>query len=510
MAQAVSRKQWRLMQAILHGKVDSSKSSGRGTPPKSIAAKYTSPGKDAPETHGENRGGTWGEKHHTKAKEKTNEERTERKKKKASKHMKKSSDGAYDNRAAASIIMDDQGRFLLGKHVKGGWSYPGGSMDASDGSTEITALREMEEECGLIGRNPQHIWEGDIDGHKVDIYLMESYRGEPKDTEEVKSWKWFEVQDIPWDKLRSCCHKPLEHFVRTKLGKSLKGMLSIEKLEKNIVRQKADAVLEVTHGDALRLVGTGLFRRIREAVRGMDDEGFKDVQFDTYTLSIRKHINDIYSGRVIDGHKMIYQFTNKSLPELTAALMSVFEWYLPEDEKELNLLDDSVMDDSGIEGGINNLISSYKKHNIGNIYEEMETIREQIRNGMAIDLQQVETRILRLFEKLEETVHNISSKHNQLAHMASGEIDDIESKLRELQNKIEAMGKKPETVEAFSAKPRDPSDVHDENYPYLPRPQVEISPNGKIRITFASEWSGLEKENFLHDMRAKAIKKSRA
>ena len=338
---------------------------------------------------------------------------------------------------------------------------------------------------------------------------MESYKGDPKDTYEIKGWKWFEPDDIPWDKLRDCCKAPLEHFVRTKLGKSLKGMLAIESLEKNIVRQKADAVFEVTHGDALRLVGNGLFRRIREAVRGMEDEGFKDVQFDTYTLSVRKHMNDVYSGRVSDGHKVIYQFVNKSLPELTAALMSVFEWYLPEDEKELELLDDSALDDSVIEGGINHLISDYKRHNIGNIYEEMEHIREQIRNGMAVDLQQVETRILALFEKLEETVHNISGKHNDLASAAGKEIDDIESKLRDLQNKIEAMGKKPETVEAFSAKPVNPNIVHDENYPYLPRPTVEISPNGKIRITFGSEWTSLEKENFLHDMRAKAISRNK-
>jgi archaellum component FlaC len=238
----------------------------------------------------------------------------------------------------------------------------------------------------------------------------------------------------------------------------------------------------------------------------MADEDFKDITMDTYTVSVRKHMNDIYSGRVSDGHKIVYQFTNKSLPELTAALMSVFEWYLPEDEAALDLVDD--VGDDVIEGGINTLVENYKRHNIGNIYQEMETIREQMRNGMAIDLQQVEGRIMQLFDKLESVVHELAAKHNQLSQEAGKEVEEIEQKLRDLQYKLEEIEKKPEVVEAYSARPANPVKVHDENYPYLPRPQVEISPDGKIRISFNSEWTSLEKENFLQDLRARAIKKS--
>lgn len=519
---AVSRKQWRLMQAILHGKADSSKSS-RGTPPKSIAAKYSSPGKDAPESHGENRGGTWGDAHHAKAKEKTKKEREERKKKKSKsrKELEKAFEEFYNThdlaakeisgkgKAAATIVMDDEGRILLGEH-KGGLSFPGGHMDDGDmGDFAMCALRELKEETGIIGMNPAKVWEGKHRKNHVLVFLVESWKGELKAGDDLSKLHWCKPEDIDWDKMRGCCREPLKEFMKQKLGKSLNGMLALEKLEKNIIRQRGSAVLEVTHGDALRLVGNGMFRRLREAVRGMDDESFKDVHIDTYTLSIRKHFNDVYSGRVSDGHKVIYQFTNKSLPELTAAMMSVFEWYLPEDEKELELLDEGALSDDVIHGGINHLIDNYKRHNIGNIYQEMETIREQIRNGMAVDLQQVEARILTLFEKLEEVVHDLQGKHNTLASMAGTEIDEIESKLRDLQNKIEALGKRPETVEAYSVRSVNPGRVHDENYPYLPRPQVEINPNGKIKITFASEWTDLEKENFLSDMRARVIKRNK-
>ena len=124
MPQAVSRKQFRMMQAILHGKVDESKSSGRGTPPKSVAAKFTSPGGDAPETHGENRGGSWSEAHHTKAKAKVKEERKARKHaKKSKKELKKSFEDHYSGHAAATIVMNDNNQILLGRHSTGGMAF---------------------------------------------------------------------------------------------------------------------------------------------------------------------------------------------------------------------------------------------------------------------------------------------------------------------------------------------------------------------------------------------------
>jgi 8-oxo-dGTP pyrophosphatase MutT (NUDIX family) len=526
MPTSVSRKQYRMMMAIAHGKYDAKKAGGRGAPPKEVAEKYTNPGKDAPEQSGENRGGSWTNKHHSthhkKESQKHGGKETEKGKehrkkaaahlsehRKSNKELKKAFEDHYNGHAAAVIVLNDNNQILLGRHQTGKLAFAGGHMDVADGDKSITALRELKEEMGITGRNPQKVWSGKLNGNECDVFLIESFTGEPKSTSEIKNPKWFDVQDIPWDDLRDCCHKPLEAFVREKLGKSLCGMLALEKLEKNIVRQKADAVFEVTHGDALKLVGNGLFRKLREEVKSMGDEDFKDVHIDTYTISIRKHMNDVYSGRVVDGHKMVYQFTNKSLPELTAALMSVFEWYLPEDEEVLNIVSDEALSDDAVQGGVQSLIENYRRHNIGNIYQEMETIREHIRNGTAVDLQQVEARIMKLFDKLEETIHNVTDKHNHLAEMAGAEIDELERKLKDLQSKVEDMGKGPETVTAISSIKSNPTRIHDENYPYLPRPQIEISPNGSIKITFGSDWTDLEKQNFLHDMRAKVTKREK-
>jgi 8-oxo-dGTP pyrophosphatase MutT (NUDIX family)/Txe/YoeB family toxin of Txe-Axe toxin-antitoxin module len=518
MPQAASRRQYRMMMAIVHGQAKGGPSGPRGRPPKSVASKYTDPGKDAPESQDNDRGGTWGEKHHAKAKDKVKEDRIERKKAKSKKHLKKAFEEYLEkkhksNNCAAVLVMDQQNRILLGEHNKGGLAFPGGHCHEDEGF-EQGATREAAEETGCPVRISAEIWRGKTNGNNTVVYLGEIVHGKPKNTksdqghESMTEWKWHELDEIPWKDLRDCCKKPISDFVSKRFGKSLKGMICLEKLEKNIIRQKGDAVFEVTHGDALRLVGNGMFRLLREVVEGMQDEDFKDVQIDTHTLSIRRHMSDVYSGRLNDGHKTVYQFTNKSLPELTAALMSVFEWYMPEDEKELHMLDDNSLDDDAVHGGLNHLIDEYKRHNIGDIYEEMESIRETLRNGMAVDLQQVEARIMCLFDKLEEVVHEVAGKHNHLAQQAGKEMDELEAKLRELQDKINDTAKTPHSVEAFSSNPANKDKVHDEFYSYLPKPKIEILPSGKITIMFSHDWQDEERSNFLHDMRARIIKKS--
>jgi 8-oxo-dGTP pyrophosphatase MutT (NUDIX family)/Txe/YoeB family toxin of Txe-Axe toxin-antitoxin module len=502
-----------MMMAIVHGNV---KDGPRGRPPKSVAAKYTDPGKDAAESKHNDRGGTWGEKHHKKNKEKVQADRISRKKSK--KELKKSFEEYMEkkhktNNCAAVLVMDQHNRILLGTHNKGGLAFPGGHCHEDEGF-EQGAIREASEETGCPVRISAEIFRGKTNGNNTVVYLGEIVHGKPKNTksdhgkESMTDWKWHEMDEIPWKELRDCCRAPISDFVSKRFGKSLKGMIAMEKLEKNIIRQKSDAVFEVTHGDALRLVGNGMFRTLRKVVAGMQDEEFKDVQIDTYTMSIRRHMSDVYSGRLNDGHKTVYQFTNKSLPELTAALMSVFEWYMPEDEKELHMLEDASIDDDAVHGGLNHLIEEYKRHNIGDIYEEMESIRETMRNGMAVDLQQIEGRIMSLFDKLETVVHDVAGKHNQLAQAVGKDIDELEAKLRELQSKISDEPKMPQTVEAFSANPANKDKVHDEYYSYLTKPKIEIAPNGKITISFARDWQDEEKSNFLHDMRARVINKA--
>ena len=131
MPKAVSRKQWRLMQAILHGKAKSN-SGPRGRPPASVAAKYTDPGKDAPEQHGDDRGGSWTKEHHEKHASKHH--------KKSKKELSKAFEDFYSGQAVATIVMDNNSRVLLGRHQNGGLAFPGGHVEGSDGSYELALV----------------------------------------------------------------------------------------------------------------------------------------------------------------------------------------------------------------------------------------------------------------------------------------------------------------------------------------------------------------------------------
>ena len=114
---------------------------------------------------------------------------------------------------------------------------------------------------------------------------------------------------------------------------------------------------------------------------------------------------------------------------------------------------------------------------------------------------------MKLFDKLEETIHEVAGKHNKLAREAGDEVTQLEDKLRELQIKVDELNSKPSTVSAYQTSPVSGDSVHREHYTYLPKPIVKISPHGGVEITFEKEWTSMEKSNFLNDMRAKIIKK---
>lgn len=519
----VSKKQYRYMMAILHSKKEDGSSSRGDRVPKSVAGKYVGskgPKSNLPESKGKaQNGGKWDEGHHAKDKKRVDEKRIERKKKKASKEKVNKALEDYliknNRRGAGILVVDDEGRLLLGRRSDNNkWATPGGHVE-DDESFEEAALRELREEVGLVGRDPQPLTHNRYQGYDSQTFLVKSFKGKIKSNGELNNIKWFNISDIPWNDLTDYTTDAINQLLKDKLTKysELQVMLATEELKKNIIRSgnaPANTVYEVTHGDAVKMVSNGTFRLLRDAVKDMGDEDFKDIKVDTYTIHIRKHTNDVYSGRITDGHKQIHQFTNKSLPSVAVEVMSVFEWYLPEDEKELDLLDESSLDNDAIEGGLNSLVENYKKHNISNIYAEMENIREEIRHGMAVDLQQVEQKLMKLFDRLESSLLEIVDKHNHLSNDAGDSIDTLEAKLKELQCKIDEMGRQPTSIHAYSSSPVNDKKVHEEHYSFLPRPEVTISPDGNIKIAFAAEWTPLERENFLKDMRAKVVKPKRS
>lgn len=435
--------------------------------------------------------------------------------------VEKCEDHEHGRAAACVVISDSGGQILTGISASTGlMELPGGHAE-KDETFEETARRELKEETGIEAIDMIEIGNGRFEGNHAAFFLVTKFKGSAKDSSELKSVSFRDVLDLPVDTMRGCAvaglnmwldHQELETeaaHAKMKMLKSLKGMVFAEELKKNIIRSQVGSgvVHDMTHGDALKLVGNGTFRFLRKITKDMGDEDFREVKIDMYTLHLRKHSNDVYSGRITDGHKLVHQWTNRSLPAMAAELMSVFEWYSPGDEKELMEVDEKDLSDEAIEGGLSGLVDKYKKHNIGEIYGEMEHIREEIRSGSAVDIQQVEQKIMKLFDKLEASLHSHGDKHNALCQESGKEIDALHAKLLDLQSKIDSLGKHPSKVEAFSSNPANPDHVYDDGYMYLPKPRVTITPDGRITIEFENQWNGMDRENFLKDMKAKVLKK---
>lgn len=489
-----SKKQQRMMMAILSGKSGKT-SRGDSGPPASVASKYSGDSRDVPESKGkEMHGGRWDKK-------------SDRKKLKKTKRT-----------GVGIIVANDKGEILIGRHNKkdedmGSWSFPGGGIEANE-SPKQAAIRELKEEAGVELHDEEAVHElGEEEGNKTFLVRL---RETPNyhSTEELSDVGFYPIESIDLGHLRSCCYSSMYMYIDSLLkktdNKSINLLLKQEELRKNIIRtsQRDSAVHELTHGDALKLVGNGAYRLLRNSVAKMNDDETREVKFGGYRLIIRKHANDIYSGHINDGIKTIHQFVNRSLPALTGEIMSVFEWYLPEDNPDLNIYTDEELTDDTIHDGVSKLVDNYRSYNLADIHDEMENIREEIRQGNAVDLQQAEQKIMQLFDKLEEKLIETQEKHNSLANRAGKEIDELHEKLVELQSKIDKASNKPSKVEAYSSSPENPSKVYSESYIYLSKPKVIIHPTGHIVIDFNSDWTGSDKENFLHDIRAKAINKS--
>lgn len=466
----------------------------RGNPPPRIASLYSEPEQDAPEQSGVNRGGTW----------------TADGKPGGSK-LKKSDLGfdqvILDNggsplkRGAGCVVLNGDNHILLGRRTDDfKWVTPGGHVEEGEDFKE-GACRELLEETGLRALDPIELAGGVHGNYDTRTFLVRDVAGDLRGNGELTDLQFFDLNTIPWNNMRDYAAEAIRAYANhIPLSKSrkLKDLETAEILSKALARYDASNVAQI--------VGSGAFKFLKESIAGMEAENPREIPFDTYVLVVRKHFDDSYSGEVRDGHKVVHKFVNCTPQTIALNLMGLFEWYSPEDEGLIGELSDTVPDVI-IADKMKTLSDDYKKNNLANIYTEMENIRKEVRNGVAVDVQQVEARITKLFDKLEEYVNRVAGKHNELSRAVGSEIDELEAKIKELQAKVEQLAKVPSDIEAIQTKPVDPIRVLDEEYCYLSKPQIEVSPNGKIKISFPDDWQDLEKENLLRDLRAKVVKK---
>ena len=103
----------------------------------------------------------------------------------------------------AGALVSLQGQILIaqrpiGKHMAGGWEFPGGKID--EGETPLAALRrELEEELGIEVQRAQYLVSCDHEYPDrvvhLELWLITEFEGEPKPLDH-QALRWVSVDQL--------------------------------------------------------------------------------------------------------------------------------------------------------------------------------------------------------------------------------------------------------------------------------------------------------------------------
>lgn len=104
---------------------------------------------------------------------------------------------------AGAIVYGERG-LLLGRHRRGTWELPGGSVEPGE-SFEDTVVRELAEETGLQARRDDVTLLGTLVDRVGEVprvtvgAVVTAWQGEPADQpdESVGEWRWYHLDDLP-------------------------------------------------------------------------------------------------------------------------------------------------------------------------------------------------------------------------------------------------------------------------------------------------------------------------
>lgn len=104
----------------------------------------------------------------------------------------------------AGALVSLQGQILiaqrpLGKHMAGGWEFPGGKV--MQGETPLAALRrELEEELGIQVQAAEYLvsCEHEYEDRHVhlELWLVTEFSGEPQSLDQ-QALRWVSVEELP-------------------------------------------------------------------------------------------------------------------------------------------------------------------------------------------------------------------------------------------------------------------------------------------------------------------------
>lgn len=108
-----------------------------------------------------------------------------------------------DQPNAASVCIVRDGRILLIKRAfapyQNLWTFPGGRMDPGE-TIEQCAIREVQEELGIVIRNPRHAITQELGRHgayRLAVFTTTDFSGAITPSDEISDHKWADPGMLP-------------------------------------------------------------------------------------------------------------------------------------------------------------------------------------------------------------------------------------------------------------------------------------------------------------------------
>lgn len=229
------------------------------------------------------------------------------------------------------------------------------------------------------------------------------------------------------------------------------------------------------HYQALSAVKNHVLKYVTALVSGMKQDEVKNVPIAGKTLTIRKLMDDMYSGKLAEGTDIIHEFDRITIPQLAGQLQSMLELYDPssleedQDPKILLVQKLKPFAEQAEDGMVSQLIkllslSKPKKEQkdpskeIEEIIQEANKIAEEAkRNAGSPDpreeiaelkerVQQMLHRVESLVssqaptssenDKLQDTLHQMQHKHDYLTDRVQQELNILEDRIADINKKL--------------------------------------------------------------------------
>jgi hypothetical protein len=138
---------------------------------------------------------------------------------------------------------------------------------------------------------------------------------------------------------------------RMKLAKAVLGDSLFESLQKSIVKSPTGSVVDITEAhDALQIAPKSVMAFIMAETKDMPDMGAKEISVpfaENTMMLLNKATADQYSGHFVQKGKIVHEFHNVSIPQLSSHILSLFELY---DESPGN--EDGIETEQSVEGSV--------------------------------------------------------------------------------------------------------------------------------------------------------------